>query len=113
METLEIENAIIKSAELIVDEYGVLSAKLYLDYASGGGLFFGHSLYMHDRGPRFSYSAGLFIHRVMEIAGVDIWSNLPGSAVRVKSSWHQVSEIGHLIADLWFNPEIEIKQIKP
>ena len=101
------QNAVITSAEITNDDHGVLSAWLMLDYGGSGQGFGGYALYL----PRgFTHHtvespAGHFLWRVMEVAEVSRWSELPGKTIRVQSDHGKVYEIGHIVKDDWFNPE--------
>ena len=104
----EMKNAIIKNATITNDDHGCLSAWLDLDY---GGLcqgFGGYVLYVpksfkhHANQPN---AAGHFIWRVMEIADVTKWNNLPGKTIRVICSWVGVRAIGHIVKDDWYDPK--------
>ena len=53
--------------------------------------------------------AGYFIARVLEIAGVDKWSRLPGCIVRaVVERDTSIVAIGHALKNNWFYPALEI-----
>lgn len=81
----EEKNAVIKAATISNDDHGLLSAWLTLDYGGSGQGFGGYALYLpknfshHDpSGPNY---AGHFIWRVMEVAGVSSWADLPGMTI--------------------------------
>ena len=108
MRDIEIRNAVIESAKITNDDHGLLSAWLMLDYGGSGQGFGGYSLYLpkgwkhHDpSGPNY---AGHFIWRVMEVAGVSEWSQLPGKTIRAKCEHSKVHAIGHIVKEDWFNP---------
>lgn len=109
----KIKNAIIKSATITADDHGCLSAWVHLDYGGSGQGFGGHVLYL----PK-SYShhelksvAGHFIWRVMEVAGVSKWGDLPGKTVRVKQEHTKAHAIGNIVRDDWFCPEEDFKEL--
>lgn len=106
----EVRNAIIESATLSTADHGVLSSFVHLDYGGSGQGFGGYALYGPDmKSP--GCVAGLWIWRVLEIAGVREWSQLPGKTIRVRASWTKVEAIGHIVKDDWFEPEVEFARL--
>lgn len=103
----EVRNAIIKKARIDDCDRGLLTVWLDLDY---GGLcqgFGGYTLYLPKSFThhRLLSTAGHFIWRCMEIAGVSRWENVPGKSIRVKIGEDGlVKAIGHIINDDWFSP---------
>lgn len=113
---IKTRNAIIKGAKITTER--CLSAWLDLDYGGMGQGFGGFVLYMppsenrnRDDSDQPNY-AGHFIHRCIEIAGVEEWSKMIGKTVRVKCSYNKVHAIGHIVKDDWFDPTIEFAQLK-
>jgi hypothetical protein len=112
---IEIKNAVIKSAEITNDDHGLLTAWLTLDYGGSGQGFGGYSLYLPKSFTHHSMNinyAGHFIWRVMEIAGVNKWSQLTGKTVRVKQEHSGVHAIGHIVKDDWFNPQEDFAKVR-
>lgn len=110
MTVIEVKNAIIKDAEITNDEQGVLTAWLHLDYGGAGQGFGGHCLYLpksFTHHNKYAGFAGHFIWRVMEVAGVSRWSELPGKTIRVKADFGKVHAIGHIVKHDWFEPAAE------
>lgn len=101
----EIKNAIIESVT-INKSNGILDCYIGLDYGHSGQGFGGYCLYLPKsyKNHKLESLAGHFIYRVMEIAGVDDFSNVIGKAIRVDSEHSKVHAIGHIIKDDWFNP---------
>jgi hypothetical protein len=106
MKEIETKNAIITNAELTTEDCGFLSGWVSLDYGGSGQAFGGITLYLPKSFSHHTIESpsGHWIFRVMEIAGVNKWSQLPGKTIRVKATFDKVIEIGHIVKDDWFNP---------
>ncbi len=105
-DTAEVKNAVITSAELTIEDHGLLSGWLRLDYGGAGQGFGGIALYLPKSFDHHEINscAGHWIFRVMEIAGVESWSKLPGKTIRTRATWTSVEGIGHIVKDDWFYP---------
>jgi hypothetical protein len=110
---MEIRNAIIKSARITTADYGLLTVWVELDYGDSCQGFGGYGLFRPES-PSFANAnyAGLFVWRVMEVAGVDDWDKLTGKTIRVRAEHSKVHSIGHIVKDIWFDPEAEINRMK-
>jgi len=109
---METKNAVIKSADLDATEHGLLSGWLNLDYGDSGQGFGGWALYLPKSFKHHSIMshAGHWIWRVMEIAGVTRWEDLPGKTIRVRATFSSVEAIGHICKDDWFCPADDFKK---
>lgn len=108
-------NAVIKSARITNDDHGLLTAWLDLDYGGMGQGFGGYALYLpkcYTHSTMQQNYAGHFIWRVMEIAGVERWDQLPGKTVRVRAEHSKVDAIGHIVKDDWFSPSNDFKAME-
>ena len=106
---MEITNAIITNATITNDAHGCLSSWIECKFTNGNQSFGGYSLYLPKT---FSHHkihsvAGHFIWRVMEIADVTEWNQLPGKTIRLYRNDNLIQAIGHIIKDDWFYPKKE------
>lgn len=113
MSTIETKNAIINHANLQICDHGFLTSCLALDYGGSAQGFGNMTLYLPKNFSHHSLEspAGHFLFRVMEIAGVEKWSDLIGKSVRVRAEHSKVHAIGHIINDDWFCPEEDFKKL--
>ncbi|MEQ1888073.1 MAG: hypothetical protein ABL951_02700 [Alphaproteobacteria bacterium] len=103
----EIKNAIIKSAEICIEDHGLLTVWLMLDYGDSSAQGFGGYCLFNPNFPDKD-RAGRFIRRVLDIAGVRSWDKLPGKTIRAKASGVSVESIGHILKDDWFTPSTDL-----
>ncbi len=96
---IETKNARITSTVLGIEDDGILTASMFLDY---GGTSQGFDLYSSgSSGSAFGMAA---IHKVLEVVGVHKWEDLPGTHIRVVSDVGKVYRVGHITEDKWFDP---------
>jgi hypothetical protein len=113
---METKNAIITSTSLGVEDHGIFSAFLTLDFGGSGQGFGGYALDQHNgkRGQdskRIGTAYGMeFIRRIMDTVGVSKWEDLRGKYIRVRSDHRKIEAIGHLIEDRWFCPETDLRE---
>jgi len=112
MEEPKEKNAKIKGVSLTMEDHGVLSAYLHLDYGGACQSFGNYELYSpyyyqtHQKQANF---AGHFIWRCMEIAGVERWEDVAGKTIRVRARHDGIDAIGNIIEDDWFYPSKDFK----
>jgi len=97
---IEIKNAKIEDTFLGVEDHGILTFMLYLDYGGCGQAAGSYSL--GSGNPR-QYSSCEIIEKILEIAEAEKWEDLNGKFIRVKCEWNKVHEIGHPLKDKWLN----------
>lgn len=113
-EGFEIKNAVIKEARITCGDRGFLDCWLELDYGGMGQGFGGYALYLPPSWDhhKMESPAGHFIYRVMEVAGVENFDDLPGKTIRVDCTWTKIRAIGHIVKDDWFSPEKDFAKMK-
>lgn len=111
---MNIRNAIISETRLGINDHNILDAHLILDYGEETQGFGGYALYLPESYRHHSVwgTAGHFIFRCLQIAGVEKWAELRGKAIRVKQDCSKVHAIGHILNDDWFNPSYDFKDLK-
>ncbi len=114
----EIKNAKITGTTLGVEDHGILTCFLHLEYDGGGQGFGGYAFDAPDRTLGRSGRVGVawgmeFIRRILDVVGVRNWEDLKGKHIRVRANSCKVSSIGNIIKDKWFSPEEDLKHLKP
>src|SRR4051812_19355959 len=90
-----------------VEDRGILTCWLNLDFGGSGQGFGGYALDQWDeeKDARLGTAYGMeFIRRLMNVVGVEKWEDLVGKHVRAETDWSRVHRIGHITRDKWFNP---------
>lgn len=114
---IETKNAKIKSTMLGIEDHGIMSFYLYLDY---GGSTQGAGGYALDtpikQGNTFLRRVGTaeglsLIMAILNLVGVGKWEDLPGKFIRVKADMGKVYAIGNVLKDEWLDFEQFIKDI--
>ncbi len=98
-------NAVIATANIYIQDHGLLTATLDLDYGDGGWQSFGG----YNLSGNF---AGPFIRGVLDAIGVTDWNQIPGQPVRARTIDNRIYAIGHIIKDLWFDPKASMPEDK-
>jgi len=108
---IEIKNAIITSTMLGIEDHGVFSFSLGLDYGGGGQGAGGYCLDepIKHKG-KFQKRQGTaigteLIAEILRVVGVMKWEDLKGKHIRVKASHFKVYAIGHILKDDWLDFE--------
>jgi hypothetical protein len=105
-----IRNAKIVKTTLGVEDHGIFSAWLHVDFGGSGQGFGGYALdgkpakrngQSIRRGTAFGCD---FITGILRTLEVDTWEKLPGTFCRVDGSDGLANRIGHLLKEQWFDP---------
>lgn len=106
----EIKNAKIESTMLGIEDHGIMTFMLYLDYGGSGQGAGGHCLDkpLKKKNGEFIKRVGTglgmeLIMKVIEVVGVDKWEDLKGKHIRVKAERSGVTAIGNFLGDEWLD----------
>ena len=100
-------NAVIESAEVFIEDHGILTGSISLRFDSHHQSYGGYFLFQ----PKYPSNdkTGLWMYYLLKTFNVDKLSALNGLAVRVEyknDSWRSpIKRIGHIIEDKWFDFE--------
>lgn len=119
---IETKNAKITGTMLGVEDHGILSFMLYLDYGGSGQGAGGYCLDTPTKKPDGSFNrrvgtaAGMeLIARILRVVGVEKWEDLPGQVIRVQATQNKIRAIGHFLKDEpknWLNFEEFFRGVK-
>ncbi len=98
-----IKNAQIRSVWLGVEDHGLVTAWVNLDYGGSSQGFGGWNFGAASK-PITSAFGIEYLRRLLETVGVKSWEELPGKVVRVDADFAKVYRIGHALKDAWFDP---------
>lgn len=101
-------NAKITSTKLGIEDHGIMTFNLQLDYGGSGQGAGGYALCRYDKGlqKRVGTADGMdLIMRIMEVVGVEKWEDLAGKLIRVKQEHTKVHAVGNILSEEWLNFE--------
>jgi hypothetical protein len=87
-----------------VEDHGIPTFSLYLDYGDSGVQAFGN----YDL--RF-YGFSILL-AILKTVGVESWEQLPGKHLRADQEMIKVHRIGNLLRDEWLDPAVLAISIK-
>lgn len=110
-----IVNAKIVSTMLGVEDHGIMSFMLFVEWPNAGCGFGGYALDHHNgeaeerRGDGHAYQA---IREILSTLGVASWEKLAGTLIRIEDNGPggRLTKIGHIIEDRWFDIEEYMKR---
>lgn len=105
---IETLNARITGTMLGIEDHGILTCMIYLDYGDSGAQGFGgwSMDYTKDgqKGGQMTGFCAKYIRSVLEVVDVGNWEDLKGKNVRARCAGGRVEAIGHILKDKWFEP---------
>lgn len=115
---MEVRNAAITSTMLGIEDHGIMSFYLYLDYGGSGQGAGGWSLDTPVKiGNTFLRRVGTaeglsLIMKILDVVGVGKWEDLKGKHIRVKQDHTAVHAIGNIIKNEWLDFSQFFEEIK-
>jgi len=110
-----IANARIESTFLGVEDHGIFTFSLMLDYGGSGQGFgqYGLDSWDEKEGRRVGTAYGVeMIKAILEVVGVEKWEALEGQLVRTRATHSSISAIGHVLQNQWLDPKILYERSK-
>jgi hypothetical protein len=115
---IETVNARISSTMLGIEDHGIMTAFIHLDYGGAGQGFGGYAFdeWVGERGAggericKGPYGIE-FVRFVLKTLGVESWEKLPGTYCRAKQDNGRVYAIGHVLKDQWFDPSVLLEVV--
>lgn len=106
----EVHNALITGTMLGVEDHGIMTCFVYLEWDGGGVGFGGYGLDEYDKEQNKRVGVGYsldFLKEIMEVVGVEKWEDLKGKHVRVDSEgWGgKALGLGNLLKERWIYPK--------
>ena len=105
------QNAKIDGTHLGLEDHGIMTFFLYMDYGGSGQGFGGYSL--DGKSGTIGHGKSILaIRRILEVIGVTKWEDLKGKYCRVRRGerWNgTIKAIGHIVEDKWFDIEEHFK----
>jgi len=100
-----IKNAKIVDTMLGIEDHGIFTASLELEYGDGTQQSFGRSYLGGEFGCKW-------IEQTLDVVGVDRWEKLKGKMIRVEIDnivgnplYKEIIKIGNIFEDIWFDPK--------
>lgn len=103
---MDIQNATIESTMLGVEDHGIFTYSIGLNYGGSGQTFGGYGLDSYDKATkrRVGTAYGLeAIARLLRVVGVSKWEDLKGKPVRVVADYSKVYKLGNYLKDEWLD----------
>lgn len=93
-------NARIISTMLGIEDHGIMTFYLHLDYGGRQQGFGGYRLDDRGKGTVFGLQS---ILEVLRVTGVSEWEKLLGTPVRVRTTESRIKMLGHYLNDTWLD----------
>lgn len=101
---MEILNAKIESADLFIEDHGILTMRLILNLSNGCGCAFGGYSLSYSRKNINISPLAYWVENILVICDANNIKELNGKIIRAKIENDLIVAIGHPIKDTWFEP---------
>ena len=104
-----IENALIRSVSITMEDHGIITFLINVEGdawgCSVGGYCIGHGYLNADKDYFDGCGEGIeAMARIMDVVGVSRWEDLKGKYCRIERICEEgIIKIGHIIKDKWFD----------
>lgn len=95
-EVFETKNAQITYTKIEIEDHGILTLWIGLDYGGTAQAFGGYDV---------RRNLSTWVQKIFEVLEVREWDDIKGKTIRVKSNHSSVYAIGHFMKDKWFAPK--------
>lgn len=102
---MEAKNAKITGTMLGIEDHGILTYMINMDYGGSGQGAGGYCMDTYDESQKKRVGTPLLASHLLQIfktLEVTKWEDLPGKFCRVKATHNGVQAIGHPFKDKWF-----------
>lgn len=114
--TTETINGRVVRTFLGVEDHGIFTFSISIDYGSAGQAYGNYALDGWDEtlGRRIGIAFGIeAIKAVLKTLGVESWEKLPGTHLRAECGDAGIKRIGHIIEDRWCNLAVMATEMRP
>ena len=99
-----VTNARIRSTMLGIEDHGIMTFFLNLEWSGAGQGFGGYAL--DGKSGEIGHAKSIIcLRRILETVGVEKWEDLKGQLIRIKKDdeWGTIKTIGRILEDKWFD----------
>lgn len=99
-----IKNATVDDVFLGLEDHGILTISVRLDYGGVLQSFGGWQLYTPARWKDTGNYCGHWVYKLLQVFDVTDFDDIRGKSCRVQVGDHGVEGVGHITRDIWFIP---------
>lgn len=115
MSQTRITNALLSATKLTIDP--CLNFTVWFEFDGctqgfGGYKMDGDYSVIYPKGVKYSFCAE-FIKQMIIVAGVDRWEDMVGEYCRIEYDYTRIYRVGHIVDNIWCDPEEIRKRCEP